>query len=212
MSNVAIYVRVSTSKQDATNQLLQLREYCKKSNMDIYREYVDVISGKEESRPEYDELFRDAHKKLFDLVLFWSLDRFSRSGTLFTLQKLKELENLNIGWHSYQEPFVNTDNELTKNVVIALLSSIAKLERERISERTKAGLARAKAKGKKLGRKAIPDDVVEKVKVYLTSSERLPYTEISRLCTYKTKYGKVHHISPAQITLIKKGMKSNSDN
>ena len=90
---VAIYARVSTDKQETKNQLIELREYSKKSDWEIFNEYVDVISGKEEKRPQYDKLFRDAHKKKFDVVLFWALDRFSRSGTLFTLQKLKELTN-----------------------------------------------------------------------------------------------------------------------
>ena len=69
----AIYVRVSTDKQEVDNQLLQLREYCKKSGYLIYIEYVDVISGAKTSRPSYDKMFEDAHKKLFDLVLFWDL-------------------------------------------------------------------------------------------------------------------------------------------
>ena len=93
---VVIYVRVSTNKQEVENQLLQLREYSKKSNYEVFKEYIDIISGKEDSRPSYDLMFKDAHKKLFDLVLFWDLSRFSRSGTLFTLQKLKELEKLGI--------------------------------------------------------------------------------------------------------------------
>ena len=101
MEKVAIYVRVSTKGQELENQLLQLKRYCEKSDWQIYNPYQDIITGGKESRPQYDELFRDAHKKLFDGVLFWSLDRFSRSGTLFTLQKLKELTNLGIFWHSY---------------------------------------------------------------------------------------------------------------
>ncbi len=76
-------------------------KYCNKSNHEIFKEYVDIISGKETSRPAYDSMFIDAHKKLFDLLLFWDLSRFSRAGTLFTLQKLKELENLGIDWESY---------------------------------------------------------------------------------------------------------------
>jgi hypothetical protein len=107
---VAIYVRVSTKGQELENQLLQLRDYAKNSNWTVTKEYSDVISGKEDKRPSYDQLFNDAHKKLFDVILFWDLSRFSRSGTLFTLQKLKELENLGsdkdkfIGtWHSSSE-------------------------------------------------------------------------------------------------------------
>ena len=136
---VAIYVRVSTTKQEVENQLIQLRNYCEKSNYEIYEEYIDVISGKETSRPSYDRMFADAHKKLFDLVLFWDLSRFSRSGTLFTLQKLKELENLGIDWESYQEPYFESVGQF-KDVVLSIISTVAKIEREKISERTKAGL------------------------------------------------------------------------
>ena len=138
----ALYIRVSTEKQEATNQLIQLRDYCKKKSFNIVEEYVDVISGKETSRPAFDKMFRDAHSRSFDLLLFWALDRFSRAGTLFTLQKLKELENLGIDWVSYQEPYFNTIGQF-KDVVLSIMATIGKMERERISERTKAGLMRS---------------------------------------------------------------------
>lgn len=145
MEKAVIYVRVSTGKQEVENQLLQLREYCRKSNYEIFKEYNDVISGKENSRPAYDLMFQDAHKKLFDLVLFWDLSRFSRAGTLFTLQKLKELENLGINWESYQEPYFKSVGQF-KDVILSVISTVAKIEREKISERTKAGLERTKNK------------------------------------------------------------------
>jgi DNA invertase Pin-like site-specific DNA recombinase len=150
----AIYVRVSTDKQEVDNQLLQLRDYCKKSNYEIYKEYVDIISGKEKSRPGYDKMFEDAHKKLFDLVLFWDLSRFSRAGTLHTLQKLKEFENLGIDWESYQERYLKSIGQF-KDVVLSILSTLAKIEREKIGERTKAGLERARKEGKIIGRPKI---------------------------------------------------------
>ena len=146
-----LYVRVSTYRQDAENQLLQLRPYCDKNGWEIHAEYVDIISGKEKSRPEYDRMFRDAHKKLFDIVLFWDFSRFSRAGTYHTLMKLKELENLGIGWQSYQEPYLSSLGQW-KNVVISVLSTVAQAEREKISERTKAGLERARRRGKRLGK------------------------------------------------------------
>jgi len=149
--NAAVYVRVSTTKQEADNQLIQLREYCDKQNYEIFREYKDIISGKEESRPEWNQLFEDARKLKFDIVVFWALDRFSRSGTLFTLQKLRELSNLKIKWHSYQEPFISSTGEFG-DVVIAIFATVAKIERDRISKRTKAGLKRAVKGGSKLGR------------------------------------------------------------
>lgn len=142
---VAIYCRVSTTKQEADNQLIQLREYCNKNNYEIFKEYVDIISGKETSRPMWDLMFQEAHKRLFDLVLFWDLSRFSRAGTLYTLQKLKELENLGIDWESYQEAYFKSVGEF-KDVVLSIISTIAKIEREKISERTKAGLQRSKNK------------------------------------------------------------------
>jgi DNA invertase Pin-like site-specific DNA recombinase len=201
---VAIYVRVSTKGQELENQLLQLRDYAKNSNWTVTKEYSDVISGKEDKRPSYDQLFNDAHKKLFDVILFWDLSRFSRSGTLFTLQKLKELENLGIDWHSYQDRYLSSLGDF-KDVVISIMATIAKIEREKISERTKAGLERTKAKGQKLGRKEIPISVLKEVEKYLKEGI-LSYRQISAKVTYKTKYGKVHHISPTQITRIRKSL------
>jgi len=155
--SVALYVRVSTDRQDAENQLAQLRKYAHKCDMSVYFEYMDVISGKETSRPAYDQLFRDAHKKRFDIVLFWSLDRFSRAGTLHTLQKLHELDLLGIAWASFQEPYIDSAGAF-KDVVISIMATLAKIERERISERTKAGLARIKERkprGKDKGRRKL---------------------------------------------------------
>ncbi len=136
---VAIYARVSTNKQELNNQLRELYEYVNKQGWRVYDEYCDIITGKEDHRPSYDQMFNDAHKLKFDTVLFWDLSRFSRSGTLFTLQKLKELDNLGIDWVSYQEPYFRSVGQF-KDVVIAVVATIAKIEREKISERTKAGL------------------------------------------------------------------------
>lgn len=145
----ALYVRVSTTKQDVENQLTALRQYCAKSDMGIFEEYVDfAVSGNTTTRPAYDLLFKDAHKKLFDLVLFWDLSRFSRAGTLHTLQKLHELDLLGIGWKSYQEQYLDSAGAF-KDVVISIMATLAKMEREKISERTKAGLRHAVNVGKR---------------------------------------------------------------
>jgi len=148
MKKVAIYIRVSTEKQETENQAIQLVEYCKSSGYEIFNQYVDIISGKENSRPAYDRMFQHAHQKYFNMVLFWDLSRFSRSGTLYTLQKLKELENLGIDWESYKEPYLRTAGQF-KDVVLSIMSTLAKIEREKISERTKAGLTKAKNVGKR---------------------------------------------------------------
>lgn len=148
---VAIYGRISTNKQELENQMLQLREYCRKSEYKIFKEYVDIISGKEEKRPAFDRMFRAAHKKQFSVVLFWDISRFSRSGTLFTLQKLNELKNLGIKWHSYSDPYFSSLGEF-QDVVLSIMATLAKIERQKISDRTKAGLARAAQYGRFAGR------------------------------------------------------------
>lgn len=145
MVKVAIYCRVSKQTQEGLNQEIDLTKYCEKKGYEIFKIYSDIMSGKSDSRPAFDRMFVDAHKGLFDFVIFWSIDRFSRSGTLFTLQKLKELENLDIGWKSYQEPYFDSIGQF-KDVVLSIMSTLAKMEREKISERTKAGLRRTKKK------------------------------------------------------------------
>ncbi len=148
MKKIAIYVRVSTNKQEVQNQLTPLREYCKRKEYEIFEEYIDVISGSKDKRPGFDKMFLDAHKRLFDIILFWDLSRFSRAGTLFTLQKIKELDNLGIGWISYSEPYFNSMGDF-KDIIISIMATLHKLEREKLSERTKLGLVGKKNVGKR---------------------------------------------------------------
>ena len=97
-------------------------------------------------------MFDDAAKRKFDLVLFWALGRFSREGMAQTIIHLQQLSSYGVGFHSYTEAHLATDNELVRNILLALLSSLAKVEAQKIGERTKAGMARAKANGIKIGR------------------------------------------------------------
>lgn len=171
MKTAAIYLRVSTEKQELKNQLLDLKRYCQKQSWKIYKVYSDIVTGKEikeERRPGFTEIFRDAHKRKFDIVLFWDLSRFSRAGTLYTLQKLQELKNLGIDWVSYQESYFSSLGQFS-DVVISIMSTLAKIEREKISERTKSGLRRAIAEGKRIGRPRIPDNIRKKAKRLLSS-------------------------------------------
>ena len=202
MKKVAVYVRVSTDKQDVENQLVQLREYAKKMDWTVYKEYTDITSGVDTKRKAFKQLFQDARQRLFDIVLFWSLDRFSRSGTLFVLKKLKDLDNYGVMYHSYKDDYISSIDSEFKDIIISVMATIAKLERERISQRTKAGLQVAKAKGKLLGRKPIPKHAEKHVIALLTQENPPSYRKISELVTYKSKYGKVHHISIAHISKI----------
>jgi DNA invertase Pin-like site-specific DNA recombinase len=73
-----------------------------------------------------------------------------------TILHLQRLAACGVGFHSYTEPHLATDNELVRDILLALLASLAKQEAKRISERVKAGMARAKAQGKRVGRAPIP--------------------------------------------------------
>ena len=83
------------------------------------------------------------------MVLFWALDRFSREGTLATLQHLQKLSRYGVDWRSYQESYLDSCGPF-KDVVISLMATLAKQERLRISERTKAGLQRASVRERPL--------------------------------------------------------------
>jgi DNA invertase Pin-like site-specific DNA recombinase len=112
-----------------------------------------VVEGALTSASGFNELFEDASRRKFDIVLFWALDRFSREGMVPTINYLQRLDSYGVAFHSYTESHLATDNELVRNILLAVMSSLAKVEAEKIRERVKAGLQRAVAKGKKLGRK-----------------------------------------------------------
>src|SRR5690606_7213933 len=97
------------------------------------------------------QLFEDAHRRRFDLVLFWALDRFSREGAMATLRSLQELESYGVGFRSDTERYLDSTG-LFKEALIAIRATLAKQEHIRISERVKAGMERARAAGKPLGR------------------------------------------------------------
>jgi DNA invertase Pin-like site-specific DNA recombinase len=150
---IAIYARVSTKDkgQDTENQLAQLREFAAKQGWTIFREYVDRETGTRSDREQFQAMFADASKRKFDLLLFWSLDRLSREGVLETLQHLNRLTSSGIGYKSFTEQYFDSSG-IFKDAVISILATIAKQERVRLSERTKAGLAIARAKGRQIGR------------------------------------------------------------
>lgn len=153
---IAIYSRVSTKDkgQDVENQLRQLREFCSKQGWAIMREYVDHASGKRGDREQFQAMFAAASRREFDTVLFWALDRFSREGVYETLQHLQRLTAYGVGYRSFTEQYLDSCG-LFKDAVISILAAIAKQERVRLSERTVAGLQRAKQQGRVGGRPRI---------------------------------------------------------
>jgi DNA invertase Pin-like site-specific DNA recombinase len=161
----AIYARVSTKKQETLNQLAQLREFAGKQGWETTAEYVDVVSGSgKKERPQFLAMMQDASQRKFDLLLFWSLDRLSREGIVKTIGYLEQLKGWQVGWRSYTQSFLDTGNEMVNGIVLSVLAAVAQQERLTISERTLAGLKRARKAGKVLGRPLAEVDmkVVEK--------------------------------------------------
>ena len=154
----AIYARVSTREQDNQNQLLQLRQFAATQGWTIIAEYCDEVSGSTSDRPHFQAMFQAASRRQFDILLFWSLDRLSREGVLETLQYLNRLTGYGVSWRSYTEMYLDSTGAF-KDAVISILAAVAKQERVRRSERTRAGLERARAKGKQLGRRRVPIDI-----------------------------------------------------
>lgn len=149
---IAIYSRVSTNDQDTDNQLQPLRSFANSLGGQVIGEYVDYASGGSFDRPNFQRMLGDADKRQFDLLLIWSLDRFSREGIVNTLHYLERLKRGNVAIKSMQEGWLDTRDEHLGQLLLAIFSWIAQQERKRIGERVKAGLARIRKEGKTLGR------------------------------------------------------------
>ena len=149
-SRVAIYARVSTKDQDAQLQVEELRRLAKHRGWRVSREYVDAgVSGSRENRPELDALMADARRGKIDVVAVWRFDRFARS-TRHLVTALEEFRALGVHFVSAREA-IDTSTPVGR-MVFTMIAAVAEMERELIRERVQAGVDRARAQGKKLGR------------------------------------------------------------
>jgi DNA invertase Pin-like site-specific DNA recombinase len=121
-------------------------------------------------------MFQDASQHKFDVLLFWSLDRLSREGVLETLQHLQRLTSYSVAWRSFTEQCLDSTG-IFREAVIGILAAIAKQERVRLAERTRAGLERVKREGKKLGRPAAKADAAM---IRQMRAEGVSWSEIAR--------------------------------
>jgi len=145
----AIYARVSTFEQEPENQLAELRRYCLARDWSV-AEHVDRgVSGAKDRRPALDQLLIDARRRRFDVLVVWRLDRLGRNLRHLVLL-LEELQALGIAFVSLAEGIDATTP--AGKLQMHILAAIAEFERARIAERVKAGLARVRAAGRRLGR------------------------------------------------------------
>jgi DNA invertase Pin-like site-specific DNA recombinase len=119
-----------------------------------------AISGRKEGRPQLQALMRAARQHAFGCVLVWKFDRFARS-VAHLLNALDEFNHLGIRFISVQDQ-VDTQSPMGK-AMFTLIGAMAELESSLISERVKAGMAAAKARGKRCGRPATPPHVISRI-------------------------------------------------
>ncbi len=151
IGRIALYARVSTrNNQDPEMQLAELREYAGRRAWQIVEEYVDQgVSGCKESRPALNRLMSDAHRRQFDAVLVWKIDRFGRS-LKHLVNALADLAALGVAFISLRD---NLDlSTPSGRLMFQIIGAMAEFERSLIQERVKAGLRAARNKGRMLGR------------------------------------------------------------
>ena len=152
---VCIYARVSTQDKDQNpeTQLLPLREFCVTQRWTVAGEFVDQASATDlRGRTAWREILDQSSKRRVDVILVWKLDRAFRS-VLDANSTLQNLKRWGVGLRSYTEPMIDTaSGSPWGEMLFNLLATFAQFERGLISERTRAGMARAKAQGKHVGR------------------------------------------------------------
>lgn len=175
-SRIAIYARVSTANghQDPQMQLRELREYAGRRDWIIVEEYIDAgVSGSKDSRPALNRLMTDAHRRRFDAVLVWKLDRFGRS-LRHLVNALAELECRGIAFVSLRD---NLDlGTPSGRLMFQIIGAMAEFERALIQERVRAGLRNARAKGKRIGR---PRVIVNLQKLSALRQQGLSWAQIT---------------------------------
>ncbi|PCI32357.1 MAG: resolvase [Alphaproteobacteria bacterium] len=155
---VAIYLRVSTSEQTTENQQRDLQTIVNQQGWDLVQTFEDHgVSGAKgrDKRPAYDEMLKAATRREFDLIMAWSVDRLGRS-LQGLLGFMEELNSLGVDLFLHQQA-LDTSTPAGK-AMFQMCGVFAEFERSMIQERVKAGLQRAKANGKRLGRRPVGAD------------------------------------------------------
>lgn len=160
-TRTALYARVSTLDQDPAMQLRELRAYTKRRGLRITNEFIDHVSGATHERPELDQLWHAVRSRKIDTVLVWKFDRFARS-TKHLIDALEEFKHLGVDFVSLTEQ-IDTSSPMGK-AMFTVISAIAEFERSLISERVRAGIAKARAQGKPHGRPKIDPKTAKDIK------------------------------------------------
>ena len=181
----AIYARVSTEDQTTDNQVFELEKVAKRMGWNIGEVYTDIISGAKSKRPELDRLMQAVMKKEVDIIMAWSVDRLGRSLQHLTTL-LSDIHSKGVDLYLHQQGIDTTTP--SGKMMFQMCGVFAEFERSMVQERVKAGLERARAKGKRLGRPPVPPIQIEKIRKL--RAEGMTLTAIAKKTGVSV--GKVH--------------------
>jgi DNA invertase Pin-like site-specific DNA recombinase len=180
MKRAVLYLRVSTIEQTTANQERELREVASRMGREVIRVYKDHgVSGARgrDKRPAFNAMCRDASQRRFDVIMAWSVDRLGRSlQDLVTF--LSEIHALRIDLYLHQQG-IDTTTPAGK-AMFQMMGVFAEFERAMIQERVRAGLARAKSEGKRLGRPRIAPELEGRIKKALATPGRPGVRKIAK--------------------------------
>lgn len=203
----AIFVRVSTQRQDYTRQITELKQEAARQDLEIVKIIKEKQSGtaKREARKGIAELLELARTKQIQKVLTLEVSRLGRS-TGDNLRLLDELTELGVSIYAKDvgmDTLQDGKRTMVAEILFAVLSSLARQERERLSERVISGLENAKAKGKIIGRPKGAKKPVEKMKEYRKINkllkQGLSYRNIAKACSVSTSH--VQNIAKLQMSI-----------
>jgi len=164
MKRAAIYARVSTSGQTVSNQLDELRKVAERHGWEIVHEYKDRgVSGAKgrDKRPQFDQMLKAANRREFDIIMSWSVDRLGRS-LQHLVEFLGDIQHKGVDLYLDQQN-IDTSTPSGK-AMFQMVGVFAEFERSMIQERVKAGLARARKEGKRLGRPPVSAEIEGKIR------------------------------------------------
>lgn len=164
MKKVAIYARVSTDRQTTENQIRELREVADRAGWDVVQEYVDNgISGAKgkDQRPEFGAMEKAATRREFDVIMSWSVDRLGRS-LPHLVQFLEDIQTKGCDLYLHKQNLDTTTP--SGRAMFQMCAVFAEFDRAMMQDRIKAGLERAKAQGKSLGRPKVSEQIEDRIR------------------------------------------------
>jgi DNA invertase Pin-like site-specific DNA recombinase len=153
----AIYLRVSSEEQTYENQRPEVERVVSTRGYELVARYEEHASAAKH-RDQFERMMSDAHRGMFDVLVVWALDRFGRS-MVGNIQAVLELDRRGVQVVSVREPWLDTGGPAVRPLLIAIFGWVAEQERVRLSERTRAGMERARRSGVRIGRPSARVDV-----------------------------------------------------